>query len=217
MAEDAFENLEKNKTSVGGGSDYAPWWNTENFNVEDGDQLIGIVVEKHAYTDPGGDDHPVGTVRSVGRGSLDAGTEASTPTRTSVEPFVEDTEVGDLVFIEYGGQVKANSGRDMHIYEASKMPQSEWEQTNQADEILEVWEASPHFSGEFETNVSDDSDDMSEAQNFAVDVLKMNGGEISREEFDEYVNDIKDYDVDTDVLIEETDGVETDGDDVVKN
>ena len=212
MTEDAFDQLEKTKTSVGGSGDYAPWWNEENFGVEEGDNLIGVVVEKHAYTDPGGEDHPVATVRSVGRGALAEGEEASTPTRTGIEPFAEKTEVGDLVFIEYGGQVKANSGRDMHIYEASKLTHEEWVDTDQADDIQAVWEASPHFSGD--VGAPSSSDDFDDAISFGEDVLKMNDGEVSRDEFENYLIDIKDYDVDVDEVIDEG-PFEEDGDLVV--
>lgn len=213
MSEDAFDQLEKTKKSVGGSGDYAPWWNEDNFGVEEGDSLIGVVVEKHAYTDPGGDDHPIATVRSVGRGALAEGEEASTPTRTGIEPFVEETTVGDLVFIEYGGQVKANSGRDMHVYEASKLTQDEWAETGQADDITEVWEASPHFSGEIDTSTGSD-DDFADAVSFGEDVLKMNDGEVSRDEFENYLLDIKDFDVDIDDVIDEA--FEEDGDTIVE-
>lgn len=209
MTGDAFDKLEKSKASVGGSGDYAPWWNNDNFGVQEGDNLIGVVVEKHAYTDPGGDDHPVATVRSVGRGALDKGVEASTPTRTGIEPFVEKTEVGDLVFIEYGGQVKANSGRDMHIYEASKLTHDEWVETDQASDIQEVWESSPHFSGDIAAPSS--SDDFDDAVSFGEDVLKMNDGEVSRDEFDNYLIDIKDYDVDVDKVVEDGPFEEDDG------
>lgn len=219
MSEDAFDELDKNKSAVGGGGDYAPWWNEENFDVEEGDELIGVCVEKHVYTDPGGDEHPVATIRSMGRGSLDEGTEVSTPTRTGIEPFAGDLELGDLALIEYEGEIKANTGRTMHAYQASKLTQDEWSQTDQADDITSVWQASDHYSGGVEaadTSDSDDAGELEEAKDFATDVLAMNDGEISREEFDEYITDIKDYDVDTDVVIAETDGIEEDGDDVVE-
>lgn len=214
MSEDAFAQLEESKQSVGGSGDYAPWWNEDNFGVSDGDDLIGVVVEKHSYTDPGGDDHPVATVRSVGRGSLQEGEEASTPTRTGIEPFVEETEVGDLVFIEYGGQVKANSGRDMHVYEASKLTQEDWAQTDQADDIREVWESSRHFDGgaQLELDDTDDESELEEAIAFGEDVLKMNGGSVTEEEFEEYVTDIKDFGVDIDEVITEGPFKLSDGD-----
>lgn len=216
MTDDPFEQLEQSKQSVGGSGDYAPWWNDDNFGVEDGDEVVGIVVEKHEYTDPGGDAHPVATVRSVGRGSLDEGTEVSTPTRKGIEPFAEDAEIGDLVFIEYTGEIQANSGRDMHTYEASRMSQDEWAQTGQSDDIQSVWEESGHYSGGSEVAETDDSDDFDAAVNFATDVLKMNDGSVSREEFDEYLLEIKDFDVDVDEVIDEA-GLEEDDGEVVES
>lgn len=146
MSDDAFDQLSKSKRSIGGGGDYAPWWNSENFDVEEGDELVGVVVEKHSYTDPGGEDHPIATVRSTGgQSNLEPDIEASTPTRTGIEDFVDETEVGDLVLIEYEGEVDTNTGRSMHAYAASKLTQTEWQEMDNADEILEVWQGSNHF------------------------------------------------------------------------
>lgn len=144
--DEAFDQLDKSKRSVGGGGDYAPWWNDDNFGVDEGDQLIGIVVEKHAYTDPGGDDHPVATVRSIGGESdVEENTEVSTPTRKGIEDFAEDLELGELALIEYEGEVATNSGRDMHTYAASKLEQEDWQEMEDAEDILAIWEDSDHF------------------------------------------------------------------------
>lgn len=216
MAEDALEQLEESKQSVGGSGDYAPWWNRENFDVEEGDKVVGVVVEKHAYTDPGGDEHPVATIRSIGTGSLSEGTEVSTPTRKAIEPFAEKVGIGDFALIEYDGEVQANSGRDMHTYSASRLTQEEWKETDQADLIQEVWEASSHHSGGGSSdssggNSSTESGVPSDAVDFAQDVLAMNDDEVSVDELDEYLNDIRDYDVDVDDVIEAADLTEDDG------
>lgn len=143
---DAFDELDDKKQSIGGGGDYADWWTNENFNISEGDELVGVVVEKHSYTDPGGNDHPIATVRcTADRSNIPVGTEASTPTRTSIEDFAEASGVGDLVLIEYEGQVKTNSGRDMHTYAGSSLSQEEWAEMDNAEDILDVWKGSDHF------------------------------------------------------------------------
>lgn len=144
--DEAFDQLNESKQSVGGGGDYADWWNNENFGVEEGDQIVGICVEKHAYTDPGGEDHPVATIRSVGgQSDVEDGTEVSTPTRTGIEDFAGDLQIGEMALIEYAGQVPTNSGRDMHTYEASKLSQEQWSELEEAENIQETWEGSEHF------------------------------------------------------------------------
>jgi len=207
---DAIDELEKSKQQIGGGGDYASWWNSENFDVSEGDKVIGPVVEKHAYTDPGGEDHPIATVVSIGTGSLDKGTHVSTPTRKGIEDFAEDASVGQFVLIEYTGMVDTNSGRSMHTYSASKLTQDDWKETEQSDVIQEVWNAS-RFSAGGTDEVSTSSDGLDDdALEFAVDVLAMNDGDVTVDELDEYLNDIRDYDVDVDEVIEEVDELEED-------
>lgn len=143
---DAFDQLDGKKKSIGGGGDYAEWWNEDNFDIEEGDKLVGICVEKHAYTDPGGEDHPIATIISIGGQSmLGEGVEASTPTRVGIEEFAEDLELGELALIEYEGLVDTNTGREMHAYAASKLSQEEWRDMDDAEDIQETWESSAHF------------------------------------------------------------------------
>ena len=205
---DAIDKLEETKSQVGGGGDYAPWWNDENFDVTEGDKVIGPIVEKHAYTDPGGEDHPIATIASIGTGSLDKHTHVSTPTRKGIEDFAEGANIGDFVLIEYTGMVDTNSGRAMHTYSASKLTKDDWKETEQADLIREVRSASRFSGGTVETTTDDGLDD--EALEFAVDVLAMNDGDVTVDELDEYLNDIRDYDVDVDEVIEEVDELEED-------
>lgn len=216
---DAFDQLEDTKSDVGGSGDYAPWWNDDNFGVGEGDVLVGICVEKHDYTDPGGEDHPVATIRSVGgdRSDVERGTEVSTPTRTGIEPFAEDLVIGELALIEYGGQIKANSGRDMHVYEASKLTEEEWRDSDQAEDLQELWEGSSHHSASTDGGAVQQqersSDVPSEAADFAEDLLAMNDGELTVDEFDEYMNEVRDYNVDPEEVAEAA-GLDFDGDTV---
>lgn len=220
MSDDPFDTLDEQKRNLGGGGDYAPWWNKENFDVDDGDKLVGVVVEKHDYTDPGGDDHPVATIRSVGEegGShLAKGTEVSTPTRKGIEPLAEEANVGDLALIEYTGVFQANSGRDTHGYEASRMSQDEWTETSRAELIQEVWEGSDHYDGESGmTDVNESGSDgvPDKAVEFAVDAVQMNDGELTAAELDDFLNDVRDYGVDPLEAAEQADELEVDGDTV---
>lgn len=212
MTDDPFDKLENSKSS-GGGGDYASWW-----DPSEGDKLIGILVEKHPYTDPGGDDHPVGTVRSVGRGALDEGEERATPTHSSLEGFIGDTEIGALVLIEYDGKVKANTGREMNAYQTSRLTEDEWRESDQEDHFQEVWEGSEHYRGGSGNEQSSDDDDSEpstdgvpeKALDFAEDVLAMNDGEVSVQKLDDYLNDVRDYDVDVDAVIEESSSLQED-------
>lgn len=219
---DPFDKLESSKQSVGGG-DYAPWWSEDKFEINEGDELVGIVVEKHAYTDPGGDEHPVATVRSLERGWGEEGQEVSTPTRKGIEPFAEQANIGDLVLIEYTGSVKANSGRDMHTYEASRLSEDEWSEMDNADEIRAVWEASQHFvGGTAQSTAPPKTDDggssgvPQKAIDYAEDVVDIQGGEVELDELDEYLNEVRDYDVDPEEVVEASDALELDGSTVGK-
>lgn len=218
---DAFDELENTKSNVGGSGDYAPWWNTEEFGVEEGDVLVGVCVEKHAYTDPGGEDHPVATIRSIGgdRSHLGEGVEVSTPTRKGIEPFADKLEIGDLALIEYTGQVQANSGRDMHTYEASSLTQEEWQDTDQADQVQEVWDGSDHNGstssdgGVVQKEKQESGDVPKAAVDFAEDTLQINDGEVSVDELDEYLNEVRDYNVDVAAVVD-AGGFELDDDTV---
>lgn len=209
MSDDAFDQLDQRKSS--GGGDYAEWW-----SPSEGDEIIGIVVEKHAYTDPGGNDHPVGTLRSVGKGDHAKGEEVATPTHSALEDDVEDAQVGDVMLIEYEGKVKANTGRDMNAYATSILTQDEWKQTDQAELFQEVWEASAHFSGtETRTVESEDNDDdgvPDKAIDFAEDVVTMNDGEVTIDEMDNYLNEVRDYDLEPAVVVASSDTLTSDGD-----
>lgn len=216
MTEDAFDKLNDTKSSVGGGGDYADWWNNENFNVTEGDEIVGVVVEKHAYTDPGGEDHPVATVRSLGQDAgshLDQGVEVSTPTRKGIEPFADDAKIGSLVLIEYTGQIPTNSGRDMHTYEASKLTREEWQGTSQEDLIRDV------LDGEIDESAGGSSDTTEsgvpeKAVEFATDTTKINDGELTVDELDEYLNEVRDYDVDPEEIAEAADDLTLEDDTV---
>lgn len=216
MANDAFDKLSENKSSAGG--DYASWW-----EPDEGEELIGIVVEKHAYTDPGGDDHPVGTVASVGRGDLQQGEERATPTHSNIEGFIGDTEIGDLVLLEYEGQVKANTGRDMNAYQTSRLRQEEWAETGQAELCREVWESSRYYdpvhdeAGAMQGDDSSDDGIPDEAVNFAEDTCAMNDDEMDIDELDDYLNDVRDYDVDPEEVVEASDALSLDDGTVQKD
>ena len=229
MTEDAFDALQNRKSS--GGQDYAPWW-----EPDEGDEIIGIVVEKHDYTDPGGGKHPVATIRSVGNGDLEKGTEVATPTHSALEDATATAQIGDLMLIEYEGTVKANTGREMNAYATSVLTRDEWQDTGQAEEFEEVWEASPHFagtsqralqqadntsgdSGNDDSGSSDDDDSgiPDKAIEFAEDVVAMNDGEVTVDEMDSYLNDVRDYDVDPALVVAASDELTSDGDVVQKD
>lgn len=214
MAEDAFDTLDKTKSS-GGSGDYAPWW-----EPSEGDKLVGVIVEKHAYTDPGGNDHPVATVRSVGRGDVPENTEVATPTHATLTDTIEDVDIGDVVLIEYEGTAKADSGFDMNIYASSVLKHDSWQETQQADLFQETLEASPHYngalpSGDSGNEQSADDGIPEKALTFAEDAVDMNGGEIDVDELDNYLNNVRDYGVDVGAVIDASDALSQE-DDMVK-
>jgi hypothetical protein len=223
MTDDAIDALQERKSS--GGGDYAPWW-----EPSEGDEIIGIVVEKHDYTDPGGGTHPVGTLRSVGNGDHEKGTEVATPTHSSLTDDVQAVSIGDVMLIEYEGTVKANTGRDMNAYATSILTRDEWQGTEQADDFQDVWENSPHYkgtteqalqasdsTGNSESTESTDSRVPDKAIEFAEDVVAMNDGEVPVDELDGYLNDVRDYDVEPAVVVASSDELSSDGDSVEKN
>lgn len=207
---DAFDQLDESKQPAGGG-DYAPWWNDDNFDREEGDQLIGVVVEKHAYTDPGGGDHPVATLKMVRDCALPEEAEVATPTHTTVTDIVERIGVGDLLLLEFTGTIKSNKGRDTNTYEYSVLTEEEWNGTEQADTIQEIWDSwDPDSSSDAET----DTDDTN-ALSFAEDAVAMHGGSLELDELDNLLNEVRDYDVDVESVVELSDKLSQDGDDVV--
>lgn len=213
MTEDAFDALNQRKSS-GGGGDYAPWWEPDA-----GDEIIGVVVEKHAYTDPGGNDHPVATLRSVGKGDQEKGTEVATPTHSALEDDVADVEVGDVMLIEYEGTVKANTGRDMNAYATSVLVQQEWQNTDQSDQFQKIWQGSQHYSGTEarSTESSTDSSVPDKAVDFAEDVVNINGGQLTVDELEGYLTDVRDYDITPEAVVSVSDELTSDGDTIEKD
>lgn len=216
MAEqDAFEQLDKTKSS-GGGGDFADWW-----KPSEGDKLVGVVVEKHYYTDPGGNDHPVSTVRSVGQGDVPEGSEVATPTHTTLTDTIEQVDIGDVVLIEYEGVVKADSGFDMNMYATSVLKYDSWQETQQADMFQDTLESSQYYNGSRAPS-GDSGNEQSggipeKALTFAADAVEMNGGELPLDEFDDYLNDVRDYGVDPEQVIDEVDSLTLDGETVKKD
>lgn len=135
MADDIFDELESRKSS-GGSDDYAPWWDPSE---DGGEQLVGIVFEKHVYDDDYGNSHNIWQVRSAGRGDYDEGSEFATPTHSNIKRLLQGASIGDLVLIENQGlQQMEDSPNSAYQYSVSIIPQSEWRGSDQADELEEV-------------------------------------------------------------------------------
>jgi hypothetical protein len=218
---DALDKLDSFKRDIGGQGDYAPWWTNDNFSIEEGDELVGVCVEKHKYNDPGGDDHPVATVRSIGgdRSHLDSGVEVSTPTRKGIEPFAGDLEIGDLALIEYSEEVSTNTGRDMRTYSASRMSEETWRDMDIAETVDEVWKASGHWnggSGNEDSSSSRDEEVPSDVVDFAEDSVKIGGddGELPLDDLDTYLNETRDFEVSPADVVRASSRLEADGDTV---
>lgn len=209
---DVTDQLRQTKQPAGGG-DYAPWWNDDNFNRQEGDELIGVIVEKHDYTDPGGGEHPVATLKMIQDCAVPEGSEVATPTHSGCTDVVEDAEVGDVLLLEFTGIVKSNSGRDTNTYEYSRLTEDEWQETDQADHIQEIWDSwSPGNSSAPESS-SSDGDDM-DALDFAETSVTIQGGEVTIDELEDYVVDVRGFDADVEALVEESEVLERDGDTV---
>lgn len=211
---DPYDQLNETKRPASGGN-YAPWWNDDNFDRQEGDQLVGVVVERHNYEDPGHNKHPVVTIKATTDCAVKKETEVATPTHSAIIREIENSDIGpgDLMLIEFTGTVKANTGRDTNTYDVSVLHEDEWADMDGADEIQEIWDSyDPNESAD--TAVT--SSALDEAVGFAEDCVAMNDGELSVEDLDEYLNDIRDYGLDVEDVVEASETLELD-DGVVTN
>lgn len=208
MEEDAFDALEKRKSTGGGSGDFAPWW-----EPNEGDTLVGVVVEQHEYNGPGADGQIINTVRSVGEGNYSRGKEVSTPVHTVLLDLLENVQVNDAVLLQYDGEYTTDNNMVGNDYSGSILTRDDWSQTHQADLFGETLQNSDYTTG----TVTTEDSAPTKAVEFAEDVVEMNGGSVELDEFDTYLNEVRDYDVDPDNVIAASGGLGRSGDTVKKD
>lgn len=209
--ENVFDALDdRTETPVGGG-DYADWWDPD----EDGSHLVGIVVEKHSapreWTDDGEVPDVIHTVMSLGRGDFDAGRTLTPKQHKQIKNGLAGCDLDDLVNLKFTGYEKVN-GNVMHTYEVGVIPNAEWTEMAGSDEIQEVLDEYYETDGLKGDNTRDkpyrsksapsqpdsggDDGDDSEAEKYLINMLDVQGGDMTVEQADQMMNDVQDYDVD---------------------
>lgn len=218
MVDDAFDALDENAEQ--GNGDYASWW-----EPDEGDKIVGVVYEKHSYENQyNGDIEPVWQIRSLGRGDYEEGVEVATPTHAGMVQGLQSADVGDLVQITYEGEEKTDNGFTANNYSIGILTRKQWEDSDQADDIAEVLEQmgsgiqGDNFgdsgnSSSDESSSSSSGDYDSEVTDFAEDIMDMQDGEVELEEFDEFLNNVRDFGVDPEGVADSL-GYEVDGDTV---
>ena len=216
---DLFDELE-DRTQAPSSTDFAPWWDVDN----EPDLLVGIVMEVHdgptKYTPAGELPDPVYTILSLGKGGFDEGDTRSTRTHGRLLQGLEGVDLGDLVRLEYQGLQKTDNGNAANDYKIGIIPEEEWRDRDDADEIEEVIEAysgpeGDNRSGEPVSGNDDSSssestssssggggNDLTEAASFLVDTVELQDGEMTIDQADKMLNDVRDFGVDVEDVAE---------------
>lgn len=208
-----LDELENRTETPQLGNDWAPWWDVDDMDPH----LVGIIVEIHSapeqYTDAGEVPDPIYTVLSVGWGDFDAGTALCTKTHTRLRAGLEGATLGDLVNLKYTGLEKTDQGNAANTYEVGIMEESEWRDSDEADEIEEILEAydgatgdnrrtSPYSGNEGSSSEGSSSND-GEAASFLEELVDMQDGEIDVSRAEDMLNDVRGFDVDVEEVAEE--------------
>jgi len=209
--QNAFDELGERSTTPGFGSgDFADWWEPDE---DDGEQLIGVIVEMHAepqdWVEPGDVPNDIYTVLSLGRGDHEEGDLFTPRQHKQLQRGLAGAGLGDLVNLEFTGYEKVQ-GNMMHTYEVGYIPQAEWQDMGNSKEIQAVVDDHRANNGiwgdntrdePYETIASGQSDGGSGggddgAVDYMKQIVEMQGGEIPVEKADKLLNDINSYDVD---------------------
>jgi hypothetical protein len=212
MAEqDVFDTLEdRTEDASSAGGDYADWWEPE----DEGDEVVGIVVEKHSapqdWTKPGEVPDDISTVLSVGRGDYSAGQAVTPKQHKQLKNALGRADIGDLVRLEFTGYEKAN-GNMMHTYAAAIIAEEEWTELPGAEDIESTLAEYTGISGDNRrtepyttqsggsagsSGGSAGNDELTEAASALSDVVGIQGGELEVSKAEEILNEIRDFDVD---------------------
>jgi len=210
---DLFDELDSNTTSAGFSSgDYADWWEPDE---DDGEELVGVIVEKHSapedWTDVGEVPDTVHTVLSIGRGDVEAGQLRTPKQHKQLKNALESVEIGDLVNLKFTGYEKVD-GNVMNNYEVGVLAEEEWQELDGADDVQVViddhkandgiWgdntRSEPYTSvgGSTSTDDSDDTNPEDNAVAYLEQLVDTQGGSIDVDKADKMLNDINDHDTD---------------------
>jgi len=210
MAEDSiFDELDESSAEPSIGQDFEDWWVPD----EMGAHLMGVIVEVHSapeqFTEAGEEPDPIYTILSVGRGDFDAGEAFCTKTHVQILSGLRTAEIGDLVNLRHQGLQRTEGGNAANTYEIGVIPEAQWEESDQADEIQELIDGYGGATGDNQlgepyeaaggsgTSPSSSSggSGLSEAGDFLDDLLDMQGGEMDVEQADKMLNDVRELGV----------------------
>lgn len=213
---DLLDELDSREAEPEFGGDYAGWWEPEDEG--EGARLVGVVAEMHSapskYTPEGEIPPPVYTVVSIGEGDYGLGEAYSTRTHKQLLRGLEEVEIGDVVSLRWQGYKKfEGSNNPSNAYKIGVVKEEELEDEwrTQVELALSEYDGPTGDNrqsnpvGEGESEVAEPSspapekeetDSLTEAAEFLKQLLEMQDGEITLDQADKMLNDVRGFDVD---------------------
>lgn len=170
-----------------GGGDYPDWWDP----AEEGDQIQGIVNDRR--DDPWAEAHDDDPKQILEIESED-GEEWSTRTHKVLSNLIKDLDIqtGDYVRIEFTGTTSTNSGHMANDYQMGVVRQDELADTDLPFSDGGVAAAGPPSSG---------PEIPADAVEFIESLMDFHG-DMSVDELERYLNEVRDYDLDPEEVAE---------------
>lgn len=170
-----------------GAGEYPDWWDPE----DEGEQLQGIVKDRR--DDPWAEDHEDEPKQMVHVETEDD-EEYSTRLHKVLSNLIKDLNIqpGDYVRIEYTGTTSTNSGHMANDYKMGVVREDELEDADVPMSDGGAAAAAPAASG---PEVPEDAEEF-------VESLMDFHGEMSIDEVDRFLNEMRDYSLDPEEVIE---------------
>lgn len=231
---DIFDELDDRSVEPSFGSgDYADWWEPD----EEGEQLVGIIVEMHSepeeWTEPGDVPGTVNTVMSLGRGDFETGHMLTPKQHKQLQNGLGNAGLMDLVNLTFTGYEKVQ-GNLMNTYKVGVIPEEEWKEMDGADDIADLveehraeggifgdnrrtepYQAEPSSDGGTATQNTAPSggadDELVEAAEFLKDFVQLQNGHASIEQVEKMLFEVREYDVDLEAALSMAGLTEDDG------
>lgn len=220
---DIFDELEGRSVEPSFGSeDYADWWEPD----EEGEQVVGIVVEMHSapeeWTEPGDVPNTIYTVMSLGRGDFETGHLMTPKQHKQLKNGLGKAGLLDLVNLTFTGYEKVQ-GNLMNTYKVGVIPEEEWKEMDGADDISELVDGHRAEGGIFgdnrrtepyqaepsstDTSTQDTApssganEELVEAAEFLKDFVQLQNGRATIEQVEKMMFEVREYDVDLDAAL----------------
>lgn len=190
----SIDELLDEAEEVSGGQDFPEFWDPQ----EPGDQLQGRVVEMRE--DPWADS-PDAVRGHIYHIETPSGEVVATRLHSILIRLMEarDVGIGDAVRITFDGTVQTEQANNAKNYTLKHVPASVAEGAGGGDGQSVEAQAAEAIAEEIEPEDSGFDDEVVE---FAENITEFHGDDLTRDEFDKYVNQVREFGVDVDELIE---------------